>query len=172
MESSEAASLNDLAWYDTNSEEKVHAMMQQGADGVPIRRRNLHKLYDVYGNAWEWTADWFGSYLGEPQLDPWGPPLGVFRMIRGRSFSYGAARASFRTGREPGLRLLDLGFRVRVPPSPHREMAAGSSHPAKAEGGGTAPSTQLFTSCPGPPRPDLRISAITNHSVPRLTTQP
>jgi formylglycine-generating enzyme required for sulfatase activity len=37
-------------------------------------------LYDMIGNVWEWTDDWFGDY-------PWPPPGGTNKVYRGGSWS-------------------------------------------------------------------------------------
>jgi formylglycine-generating enzyme required for sulfatase activity/tRNA A-37 threonylcarbamoyl transferase component Bud32 len=71
-------SLDDLAWWVGNS---------VGADGDPayhpVRRRlpNQFGLFDLYGNAFEWTADWYGPYGAAPQVDPHGPTIGDGRRV-------------------------------------------------------------------------------------------
>lgn len=37
-------------------------------------------LFDIVGNVWEWTSDWFGPY-------PWPPRVGYARIYRGGSWS-------------------------------------------------------------------------------------
>jgi formylglycine-generating enzyme required for sulfatase activity len=53
---------------------------------------------DLAGNVWEWTADYFGEYSSERQVNPTGPASGSHRVLRGdaadgtRSVSRNAAR--------------------------------------------------------------------------------
>ena len=61
-------------------------------DGIPAKvgsyAANQFGLFDMLGNAAEWTADWFDEnyYQVSPDADPLGPENGVERVLRGGSF--------------------------------------------------------------------------------------
>ena len=44
---------------------------------------NSFGLFDMHGNAWEWTQDWFGPYSAAAATDPTGPATGTRRVARG-----------------------------------------------------------------------------------------
>ncbi len=106
-----------VGWYRAraNSEGRLHEVGEK-------QQPNPWGLHDVHGNAWEWVADWHGKYPDETVKDPWGPPSGLFRVLRGGSYLYSAegARAAFRYGFGPGNRFDDVGFRVVLPGPPSR----------------------------------------------------
>ncbi len=71
-------------------------------------------LYDVLGNVWEWTWDFYKDSLGKaPVQDPVGPDKGGNRVVRGGSWVDGArgVRAANRDGGGPALRYVFVGFR-------------------------------------------------------------
>jgi len=82
---------------------------------VGQKKPNAWGLYDMQGNAREWCWDWFlpNYYEASPEENPFGPPAGRVRVVRGgeggRPFTYrSAARRYF----SPALASNDIGFRV------------------------------------------------------------
>jgi len=73
-------------------------------------------FFDMHGNVWEWTADWFQEAYpsGNPVVDPTGPASGWYRVIRGGSWNFeGTNLRSARRGiNTPSYRVNNFGFRV------------------------------------------------------------
>jgi formylglycine-generating enzyme required for sulfatase activity len=72
-------------------------------------------FFDMHGNVFEWTADWYGAYLtANPVVDPIGPASGSHRRKRGGSWDHDGAnlRSAERSRNTPSTRSLNVGFRV------------------------------------------------------------
>jgi formylglycine-generating enzyme required for sulfatase activity len=72
-------------------------------------------LYDMHGNVWEWTSDYYAkAYPKETAIDPKGPDVAVLRVERGGSWFNkleGSCRSADRSRSVPDSRVGNLGFR-------------------------------------------------------------
>ena len=100
-----------LANYNESNKNGTTPIGSYGANG--------YELYDMAGNVWEWTWDWYGDYSSTAQTDPRGPSSGSNRVFRGGSWNLNAefCRVANRpNGRSPGRRYGLSGFRSILPP--------------------------------------------------------
>lgn len=100
--------IDDVAWYQTNSLNQVH--------GVGTKAPNALCNYDMSGNVWEWCWDRFASYEPGSAINPQGiSSTGITsRAIRGGcwcAFDYEES-VSYRFNYGPDLQSFKQGFRV------------------------------------------------------------
>jgi formylglycine-generating enzyme required for sulfatase activity len=122
--------LGRFGWFVENSGKHVHPPRELRPD-----RRGL---FDLHGNLWEWTHDWYRDYDTNASTDPLGPDGGSNRGIRGGGWNYDAAicRSAYRSSSDPTYRSSIGGFRLALSPS-GRAPEAGEGKCAEPSGGGT-----------------------------------
>ena len=84
---------------------------------------NAWGVFDMHGNVWEWTGDWYGEYAAGPATDPVGAPKGRARVIRGGSWRFNAnsMRCAMRYTHAPPDKGSSLGFRIVAEPIRSRD---------------------------------------------------
>ena len=98
--------ISDVAWYDSNSGNKTHA--------VGSKQANELGIYDMSGNVLEWCQDSYGNYSSSSQTNPTGANGEYSRVRRGGCWCYGArgSHSSCRGYHRPDFRLSNLGLRL------------------------------------------------------------
>jgi formylglycine-generating enzyme required for sulfatase activity len=103
-----AAPLSQLCWGGTGSRTST-CPVQSFPSGV-----SPFGLFDMGGNVWEWSLDWYAAYSPSDPTDPTGPGSGTDRVDRGGDWSVINPlylRAATRSHVLPTYRDAFLGFR-------------------------------------------------------------
>ncbi len=120
--------IDAVAWTLRNSKDAETGEL--APQPVMLLAPNPWGLYDMLGNLWEWTTDWYDGYSAEPQGDPWGPagpaPSGGRRAGRGGGFRFEAlgSRAASRVRFSPDDEDEFQGLRVMVPAGRREPLTA------------------------------------------------
>jgi eukaryotic-like serine/threonine-protein kinase len=106
---SEVRLLGQFGWFEENSEH-----------GHPPRklRPSIRGLFNLHGNRFEWTHDWYGHYGETVAVDSLGAKEGSVRVLRGGCWSHDAAlcRTANRRTYAPTYRSNGNGFRLALSP--------------------------------------------------------
>lgn len=102
--------LDDVAWFEDNSDGVLHA--------VGMKSPNELGLYDMNGNINEWCSDLFAYYDKHRKVNPTGPSTDdiIVHVIRGGNINNDATqcRVSSRNSTHPDCRNSCLGFRLAL----------------------------------------------------------
>jgi formylglycine-generating enzyme len=95
-----------IAWTCANAGGTTHPVGEKAP--------NTWGLYDLHGNVWEWTHDWFDDYRTGPLTDPSGPATESDKVLRGGGWGSraGDCRAAVRVDDPPQKAFDNLGFRL------------------------------------------------------------
>ena len=98
--------LNDVAWYASNSSDQTHT--------IGTKQANALGLYDMSGNVWELCNDWYGDYSNTGVTNPQGPATGSDRVLRGSCWGNSGSinRVSYRHHIAPSYPHFHVGLRL------------------------------------------------------------
>ncbi len=103
--------LSRFGWFMENSGKHVHPPREL--------RPSVRGLFDLHGNLFEWTHDWYRGFDSEHVTDPLGAETGSNRVFRGGTWRPGAAdfRSAIRNADAPTYRTSNFGLRLALSPS-------------------------------------------------------
>ena len=117
-----AGSTNYFSWGENQAEAEKYAWTLENAEGVPHpvgqKLPNPWGLYDIHGNVWEWTLDWFALYPESDVVDPVGASEGKGKVFRGGGWNneaqFARSASRFVMSQDNGIHF--VGFRVVLAP--------------------------------------------------------
>lgn len=106
----------NLGTSDTKNLARLSEELQtSGTKPVGSGSPNQFGLFDMFGNVWEWTSDYFNpESTPQGSYNPAGPLRGLARIVRGGSFISTTSEwaRGYRSSIEPGYKSRFTGFRV------------------------------------------------------------
>ncbi len=105
---SDVSLLGRFGWFTENSGKLGHPPGEL--------RPSIRGLFDLHGNRFEWTHDWYGGFEETATVDSLGPKEGSSRVFRGGGWGNDAAncRAASRSTNDPTFRANSGGFRLAL----------------------------------------------------------
>ncbi len=102
------AKLGDYAWFQKNAGGRPRPVGQ--------KQPNPWGLYDMTGNVWEWSNDYYkvDYYQESPRENPRGPNEGEKMVLRGGAFKFSAenCRSGYRYNESPGSADVCFGYDI------------------------------------------------------------
>jgi len=99
--------IDDYVWHKGNSQGKIHPIGKKKPNGLGI--------FDMSGNAAEWTADWYDEnyYRQSPRDNPQGAVSSEVKIVRGGAWidTVDYSRSTARIGVNQKAKIHRLGFR-------------------------------------------------------------
>jgi formylglycine-generating enzyme len=98
--------IDELGWYWDNRDKGVRVVGQKEPNQIGI--------YDMTGNVWEYSSDWYGDYTPELKRNPTGPKQGEYKTRRGGAWNSAKenCRVVSRSPAHPTNSMHGSGFRV------------------------------------------------------------
>lgn len=102
-------------WGDTFDQAMADRFINPKAFLYPVAflQGNMGDMFDIIGNADEWTTEWYAPYTSSRVVDPLGPATGTHKIQRDNYSNAIGARSGFRRIYEPGDNV--AGMRLVLP---------------------------------------------------------